>query len=230
MRIHYLQHVPFEGLGYIAQWAKDHHYGVTKTRLYEEQPFPEVSSFDCLVVMGGPMGVHDTSEHKWLTREKHFIDTALKAGIRILGICLGAQLIADVLGAKVYPNTEKEIGWHPVSRTPSVQDTPWAEFLPGTFVPFHWHGDTFDLPTGAFHLAQSRACAHQAFYYPPGVVGLQFHLESTKESIEQLILNCGDELVSAAHIQSADEIRRNNDFIHSSNLVMGAIMDHLVTL
>jgi GMP synthase-like glutamine amidotransferase len=224
MRIHFLQHVPFEGLGHVRKWADHRHDTVTGTLLYENSVLPKPADFDLLVVMGGPMGVYDTSEHPWLTPEKRFIEQALQAEKKIVGICLGAQLIADVLGATVSANPSKEIGWFPVSRTSDAEASDFNSVFPETVHAFHWHGDTFELPKGAIHLAESRACRHQAFYYPPGVLGLQFHLESTAESIELLLHHCGHELVSGPYIQSADRIRSNFDLIGPSNACMERIL------
>jgi len=225
MRFHYLQHVPFEGLGCIADWANDRGHTVSATALYRDEQLPGTDAYDFLIVMGGPMGVHDTAEHKWLTKEKQFIERALKADKRVLGICLGAQLMADVLGARVYKNSHKEIGWFPVTRASATDQTDFEGVFPKSFFAFHWHGDTFDLPSGALHLAQSEACRHQAFYYPPAAMGLQFHLESTSESISLLLQHCSHELTSAPYIQSEDEIRNQFDRVSESNERMVSLLD-----
>lgn len=225
MHIHYLQHVPFEGLGYIEQWAARQGHSLSATALFADEPLPPPESFDLLVIMGGPMGVYDTDRFDWLTREKRFLEKVLKASKPAIGICLGAQLMADVLGAKVYRNPHKEIGWHPVTRTPATQGSGWTEIFPERFQAFHWHGDTFDLPHGALHLCRSEACRHQAFFYPPAALGLQFHLESTRSSIDQLLTHCRDELVTAPYIQSADQIQGEDKWIAPSNGLMHAILD-----
>lgn len=227
MRIHYLQHVPFEGLGYIDDWARHRGHTVSATALFADEPLPDPAAFDSLVILGGPMGVDDTSEHGWLTREKRFIERTLREEKRTLGICLGAQLIAAVLGADVFKAPHKEIGWHRVTRAAAVENSNFTKIIPDHFFAFHWHGDTFDLPTGALHLAQSEACRHQAFFYPPAVIGLQFHLESSQESIEQLIQHCGHELVAAPYVQSEIDIRSRADLIAPSNERMRTILNFL---
>lgn len=126
MRIHCLQHVPFEGHGHIAEWAGRYGHQVSKTALYADEPLPKIDDFDFLIAVGGPMGVHDTALHPWLIKEKYFIKAALRAKKCVLGICLGAQLMADVLGANVYSNDHKEIGWHPVRRAAAAHNTEWA--------------------------------------------------------------------------------------------------------
>lgn len=225
MRIHYLQHVPFEGLGCIEEWAENQGHSLSATALYADEPLPPSEAFDFLIVMGGPMGVNDTDRFAWLNREKRFLEKVFAASKPVIGICLGAQLMADVLGARVYKNPQKEIGWHPVTRTTAARDSEWKAILPERFQAFHWHGDTFDLPDGALHLARSEACRHQAFFYPPAALGLQFHLESTRSSVEQLIHHCGDELTPAPYIQSAAQIQEEDKPIAPSNRLMYAILD-----
>ncbi|WP_211325058.1 type 1 glutamine amidotransferase [Hydrogenothermus marinus] len=117
MRIHYFQHVPFETPANIENWAKEKGHLFKGTYLYKNQPFPDFSSFDMLVIMGGPMSVSDENKYPFLKREKIFIENAIKLNKKVVGICLGAQLIAEVLGSKVYKNKEKEIGWYPVYLT-----------------------------------------------------------------------------------------------------------------
>ncbi len=202
MRINYLQHVPFEGLGSIEQWINERQSHLTATRLYRNDPLPGVDGIDWLIVMGGPMGVHDEDKFAWLMREKRMIEAAIRQGKVVIGICLGAQLIADVLGARVYPNRYKEIGWFPIELTEAGQHSPLFGFLPRRLNVFHWHGDTFDLPAGAVHIARSEACQHQAFVYDERVVGLQFHMESTPGGIDDLIRNCSEELVDGRYIQA----------------------------
>lgn len=236
MRIHYLQHVPFEGPGFIDEWAIDSGYRLSGTALYAGEAFPDVDSFDLLTVLGGPMGVNDASEHNWLTSEKKYIETALRQNKRILGICLGAQLVADVLGARVFKNQHREIGWYPVAKTATAEETHLTGIIPDQFDAFHWHGDTFDLPTGAIHLAQSEACRHQAFLYPPSTIGLQFHLESTRGSIEMIMDHCPDDLpderiserINTPYVQSRAQIQSREDLIAPSNRLMCAILDHLM--
>jgi GMP synthase (glutamine-hydrolysing) len=224
MRVHYLQHVPFEGLGCIDEWAQNQGHALSATALFAGDAFPELSAFDWLIVMGGPMGVNETDKFPWMAQEQQFIAQCIRQEKKVLGICLGAQLIAKALGADVYPNPTKEIGWHPVTRSAAAKKAGFKFILPQSFYAFHWHGDTFDLPVGAVHLAQSQACRRQAFFYPPGTLGLQFHLESTRSSICDLIQNCGDELISAPYIQTEGEIHRRRDLVRPSNEIMNNIL------
>jgi GMP synthase (glutamine-hydrolysing) len=223
MRLHWLQHVPFEGLGFIREWAALRRVQITGTRLYAGEHLPSSLSADGLVIMGGPMGIHDHDEHPWLVEEKAFIREMIEAGLPVIGICLGAQLIADALGAEVYPGPHKEIGWFTLQRAPEAPD-----WIPAEFTAFHWHGDTFDLPADATLLASSDACRHQGFVYRDRVVGLQFHLESTHQSIEALITNCGDELVEAPYIQSDEQMRRGCSNIAATNTIMNNLLNKLL--
>lgn len=208
MRIHVLQNVPFEGPAQIQTWAESKGHTLTNTALYANAPIPGITSFDALVVMGGPMGVSDELTFRWLRDGKHLIEKAIGAGKIVLGVCLGAQLTASVLGAKVVRNREKEIGWHPVSLTPEAGKSKTFGRLPETFEAFHWHGDTFDLPAGCTPLASSEACPNQAFESADGrVLGIQFHLEVTQDGIDGLIKNCAADLTAGPYVQSAEELR-----------------------
>ena len=227
MSIHVLQHVHFEDEAYIGVWAKQKGYEVQRTALYGGDSFPTLDSLDLLVVMGGPMGVYDEAMYPWLVEEKQFLEKAITAGKKIIGICLGAQLLADVLGARVYKNRYPEIGWFPVRKKFSAEVDYITPFFPETFTPFHWHGDTFDIPAGAVGWAESEACPSQAFNYGNNVVALQFHLESTAGSIGLLLQNCRDEVTDGAYVQDATSIAGSPGLIADANLLMEKVMDAL---
>lgn len=212
MRAHYLQHVPFEGLGSIEPWLHDAGYDISCTRLYQTGDLPDIDDIDFLVVMGGPMSVNDGQQYPWLGEEIDFIRRAIDSGKPVLGICLGAQLIARSMGAKIYQNPVKEIGWHPVQGL-ARGSSPQFNFPVSTTV-FHWHGETFDLPPGASLIAKSEACENQAFQIGRTVIGLQFHLETTPESAREIVSNCRHELVPSRYVQSEDEIlsERGGDY------------------
>lgn len=204
MKIHWLQHVEFEGLGLIAAWIDQQGHGVSCTRLYHGELPPDHEDIDMLIIMGGPMGIHDEDVHPWLIEEKRFIRTCLKNHIPTLGICLGAQLLADALGGEVRANAAKEIGWFPIKRCLGVED--YSNLWPESLTVLHWHGDTFSLPPEAVHLYSSIACTHQAFICRDRFVGLQFHLEIGERELPSLINNCRHELVQEQWIQSEEEL------------------------
>jgi GMP synthase-like glutamine amidotransferase len=176
MRIHSRQHEPFEGLGNIEVWAKNKGHSISRTLLFKNEKLSENSNFDWLVIMGGSMNIYEEDKFPWLREEKNFIAKAIAANKILLGVCLGSQLIADVLGGKVSKNKFKEIGWFPVSLTREARNPSIFSSLPCTFTAFHWHGDTFKIPQGAKRIAQSEGCANQAFECGRAI-GLQFHLE-----------------------------------------------------
>jgi len=203
MRIHTLQHVPFEGPAQIQTWADHQKHAVTSTRLFQSDKLPSMDDFDLLVIMGGPMGANDDHRFAWMKREKFFIEESIRREKRVLGVCLGAQLIASVLGAKVYPNREKEIGWFPIElNPPGVRGTALSKLDQRSMV-FHWHGDTFGIPKDAVHLARSRACENQAFAFGKHVIAL---LEVALPHIEKLLINGAGELVDTPFVMEAAEI------------------------
>jgi GMP synthase-like glutamine amidotransferase len=217
MNIHYFQHVPYEGLGCIESWAEKPGNKVTATKFYEDHRLPFIDLFDLLIIMGGPMGATDDKKYAWMTGEKKMIEHAIKKNKSVLGICLGAQMIADVLGAKVYPNKDKEIGWFPVHATNHGETRNFLENLTGSLTTFHWHGDTFELPENAIHLAKSEGCEHQAFCYGINVLGLQFHPEATPDSILQFVNAGENELTEGKYIQTREEILRADAQLYHSN-------------
>jgi len=226
MRVHTFQHVPFEGLGSIGAWLDQAGHTVTRTRFFESADLPEIGQVDWLIVMGGPMSVNDGPEFPWLDQEKRFIREMVDAGKPVLGICLGAQLIASAMGARVFPNAEKEIGWLPIQGVGPDDGTHFR--FPADMAVFHWHGETFDLPTGAVRLAESRGCRNQAFQLGRLVVGLQFHLETTPESARELVAHCRHELVPAPHIQSEAQILAADSRRYAAiNRAMAAVLTYI---
>lgn len=206
MRVHFIQHVAFETPGNILSFVARKGWTASYTKIHESPQFPRAEEIDAVVVMGGPMSAYDDEKLSWLTPEKAFIEDAIRTGKKVLGICLGAQLIADVLGAKVYPGPEKEIGWFPVWLTEAGKTSRMFEGLSQEFVPLHWHGDTFDLPKGAVCLASSELTRNQAFSFGLTVLALQFHIEMSPEDASDISSHCAGELTKARWVQTADEI------------------------
>lgn len=207
MRVHWLQHADFEDLGCIAPWLAARGDTVTHTRLQAGVSLPAADDFDWLIVLGGPMNIYEYGQHPWLRAEKALIRAAITAGKRVFGICLGAQLIADVLGGKVTRNRASEIGWFPVRLTAAGRASPLLRDWPNEIEVFHWHGDTYALPPGAECLAQSEACEQQAFAWGGGrVVGLQFHPEITAANARDWLAQ--ETLEPAAYVQAPQQILR----------------------
>lgn len=228
VKIHCIQHVKFEALGTITEWIEKKNHHLSTTHLYEKESFPETDTFDLLIVMGGPMNIYEYEQYPWLREEKAFLEKNVAEGKAVLGICLGAQLLADVLKAKVFKNTYKEIGWFPVSVIKDGKsEVSLLEGVPDQFTAFHWHGDTFDLPEGAGRLFESEACKNQGFIYENRVIGLQFHVEMSNQAIRNVIENCRDEIVKGKYIQNDDEMLEREDFLIDSKRLMFRLMDNL---
>lgn len=233
MRVHVLQHVAFEGLGCIEEWVQSRQATLSFTRFFSdhENSLPATELFDLLIVLGGPMSVNDQTEYPWLAQEKVFIQQAIAARKPVLGICLGAQLIAYSLGAPVYRNRLKEIGWFAVEAMPNLPEPAFA--FPAQATVFHWHGETFDLPAGTIHLAKSAGCQHQAFQYQDYVIGLQFHLETTTDTAAQIVAHCADELAEELskdqpYIQDdAQIVALTPQYSNAVNGLMNEILDFL---
>lgn len=225
-RVHYIQHVPYEGVGYIQDWVKENNYHISATKMYEDYKFPDQQDFDMLVIMGGPMGTYQEDSYPWLKDEKRFVKESIDKNKIVIGICLGAQIIANALGAEVYPNKEKEIGWLPISFADKESQDLFGSATLSPVV-FQWHGDTFDLPQESKLLASSEACVNQAFLYKEKVLGLQFHFESTENSCADILNNSLEKLVEGKYIQSEDYIRTNIQHIPSCNEMLKTILNKL---
>lgn len=196
MQFHCFQHVPFEDLGNIKDWLRDRHHNLSYTRFWQNDQIPSLDEIDGLIVMGGPMGVFDDQLYPWLNDEKKFIKEAIEAGKKVIGICLGAQLIAHVLGARVFKNKQSEIGWYPVFRECDSHQNNAIKCIPDGLIVFHWHNDTFDLPEQSYRLCFSERCTNQGFIYKTNALALQFHLEMTEESLKSIYENCKSDLTT----------------------------------
>lgn len=220
MKIHAIHHVDYEGLGFISDWISDNQLTLTETHAYLEPSFPDPGSFDGLIIMGGPMSVHDVAAYPWLLKEKELIRLAVEDNKKVLGICLGAQLIADCLGARVYRHYTPEIGWFPIKKTflfhswfTAFDDQEEATVL-------HWHNDTFELPAESMRLFKSNGTENQAFQVDDNVLGLQFHLEMTRQNLEEIISRNKHNLTPRQWVQNAEKILKCHDMHHEQNREM----------
>jgi len=231
MRIHYLQHESFEDPGYILDWAQTHGHSLSATHLYAGETPPRRYEMDWLIIMGGSMNIYEVDKFPWLAMEKNFIGECIERGVKCLGICLGAQLLADVLGGSVTRNPLKEIGWFPVQRTQVAAASPFFAHLPDEFDVMHWHGDTFSIPPGCKHLASSVGCANQAFSYMDHVLALQYHHEFTLSRLDDILRECADELVEGPFVQSPEIIRAHAESkINGSHAMLSGILDAMEKL
>ncbi|KKG18186.1 amidotransferase [Methanosarcina sp. 2.H.T.1A.6] len=226
MKIHVLQHSALNTLGTIEEYARTNNHPLESTRFYKITNPPSLESFDLLVIMGGPMGIYDYEENPWLRDEKAFIKQAIEAGKPVLGICLGAQLLADVLGARVYENGHKEMGWFPVKLVRTEENEPeFLKGLPEKITVFHWHLRTFDLPAGAVHLFRSEGCKNQGFIHNGRVVALQFHPEATDERIKTMIGKSGPIIENGQFIQKKEEMLGQKEYLAETKKFMFKVLD-----
>ncbi len=235
LRLHSVRHVPFEREAEIAAWALARGHSLTHTDLWKGEALPELSSFDWLLVLGGPMGVYDEDQHPWLAGEKRFLRASVDAGKLVLGVCLGAQLLSVALGGVVTKNPQREIGWFEVAATPQAAQSRLFAGLPQAFEAFHWHGDTFSIPEGALWTAQSEGCAHQAFTAcQDRVLGLQFHLETSAASMAELAANCAEEIVldpqAQPYIQPLSVLLERPERLTALRGLLDRILDNMAAL
>lgn len=223
-------HVPFEGPGVMADWIKEKGHLLEYTRFYKGDNLPDPKEVDLLIIMGGPMNVFDYHMHSWMQDEIEWVAEFIHSDKPVLGICLGAQIIAAALGEDVYPGPEKEIGWHELQFLPSLGEFRIFKTLPAARKVFHWHGDTFNIPKDATRIASSHLFPNQGFIYERSVIAMQFHLEMTPEAVQGMIDHCGDELVEGMHIQTAREILSETSYFESNQQVLYQFLDYLCAL
>ncbi|MFZ2375359.1 MAG: type 1 glutamine amidotransferase [Trichococcus flocculiformis] len=220
MEIAILQHVDFEGPAEIENWCRQTGNEYKVHRLFLGEALPKAERTDFLVILGGPMSVLD--ELPWLEEERQLIRVLISQGKPVFGVCLGGQQIAKTLGADIFQGEYREAGWLPIR-------TMKSETLgepPEELVVFHWHGEQFGLPEGAERLFTSEVCPNQGFIYKENVIGLQFHFESTKESIESILQNDAAFLDGTAYTQTSAEIR-NYPIPASNRKLLYRLLDRL---
>lgn len=224
--------MPDEGLGHAADWLAAHGHTLTFTKLFEPNPvFPALADFDGLLILGGAMSVHDEENLPWMRAEKSFIREALRAGKITLAICLGAQLVAEALGAEVRPNHAPEIGFWTVRFSEKSLEHPLLRGWPEKAAVLHWHVDTFTVPPGAMRVGMSAATATQGFVWGDGVIGLQFHPEMTVPMVEQLMAFEGHEHAEEQEfVQTAAQIRARLKSVWKGRKLLETLLENLVAV
>ncbi len=231
------QHVAHEILGTLNPLLKGSGFRIRYVNFGRENyKIPELDNYDGLIVLGGPMGVNEVDKYPYLIPELKAIERAIEKEMPIFGICLGAQLIAKALGARVKKNKMKEIGWYDVMPTKEGVDDNLISQLSKTEKIFQWHGDTFDIPRCGVHLARSPRCENQAFKYGEKIYGFQFHLEVDKIMIERWLKNSVnvEELSNLKGIIYPEDIRKDTPIYidrlkELSNLVFSKYIKNLST-
>jgi len=231
-RLLVFQHVSFEILGTLHPLLKARGFRIRYAN-FGRHPHarPEVARYNGLVVLGGPMNVDDLEGYPHLATEVELIQQAIEQGIPVLGICLGAQLIAKALGARVHANGGREIGWYDVSWTSAAKDDPLFRDFGEVDKIFQWHGDVFELPAGAVHLATSQRCPHQAFRYGTNVYGLQFHLEVDERLIERWLsvpAHCVE--LNESHIEPAIIRHETTQYLSRAHAMSEQVFSRFIDL
>ncbi len=230
MLIHYFQHDHFEDLGYIGEWAAIHNFKTAVTRLDLHEDLPKEKNFDWLVVLGGKMSVNDSDEFPWIEEEIEFISQTILSGKVVIGICLGSQLVASALGARVYKNTEPEMGFRPVTFLPAAAKDKVFRHFPSYLTVMHVHFDIFSLPEDATAMASSDITPCQAFRYGKNVFAFQFHFEITPQNVAGFINEVGPELVKGKYSQSAEQMLKQSGCCYENNIIFGKVLDEILLL
>ena len=229
MRIQLIEHDPEDfSRTNISSWAAEKGYRVNQTYVCNNEDLPPVDSFDWLMVMGGSQQAWDEGGNSWLQKEKAFLSDTLAAGKIILGICFGAQLLAEALGGNLFPNPQKEIGWHEVSLTREGQESFLFQNIPSDFVTFHWHSDHFSLPRSCTRLAGSKATENQAFVDKDRpLVGLQFHPEYTRDMVTYYAREHSQDWVPDVYVSAKDQVLTRTEEIPDTYWLMETLLNNM---
>lgn len=230
LNIHYYQHVNYEGLAVVQKWCDENGHNISRTNFKNDEPIPNPDFYDALIVLGGPMSVHDETKYPWLIREKRSIDRALNDGKKVLGICLGAQLLAQSLGGTVRKSEYEEIGWHKIYLSYEAQTSKYFAGFPKEFDTFHWHGEEFSLPNNCTKIASSEICENQIFTYGDLAVGFQCHLEQNEYSIGRMLDRGESSLKQDEYVNSREEIIKNIHFAKFNNDILFKFLDSFLNI
>ena len=200
-----------EHLGVFSKILNENNISYQYIKLYEEEEIPNLNDYSAIIILGGPMNVYEERKYPFLKKENSSIKEALKINKPMLGICLGAQIIARAAGAKVYPAKRKEIGWFTLNLTTGGIENDVFRGLERQFTVFQWHGDTFDIPSGSIKLAKSNLFPNQAFSIGKTIYALQFHLEVTKKMILEWVNRYEDELVTLKEEVDPDKMLKSSE-------------------
>ena len=212
----------------ISFWAAEKGYPVKQTFVCNNEELPPMDSFDWLMIMGGSQHAWEEENNPWLKAEKAFVGKALAKGKLILGICFGAQLLAEALGGRIFTATHKEIGWHKVSVNPEGRESFLFQNIPAFFTTFHWHSDHFSLPRNCTRLADSKATENQAFVCPGRpLVGLQFHPEFTREMVTSYAREHGQDWIANTFVDDKEKVLARTDRLPETYWLMEALLNNM---
>ncbi|OGQ23663.1 MAG: GMP synthase [Deltaproteobacteria bacterium RIFCSPLOWO2_02_FULL_44_10] len=227
MRIHAIIHAPFEQLGAIEPWILKNNHQLTSTRIYDNEKLPDVDQFDFLILMGGPQTPLRLDKYPYLRDEIELAEQAIGKNKVVFGICLGAQLIGEALGARTERSPNRETGVYPIFTTPEGEKDPLFKTFGKQFDVMHWHNDMPGISKESVLLAASEGCPRQAFRYGDRAYGFQFHLEMTSDSIKTMIEQCAEYLPPGKYVQSPDQLLASR--CEPINYKMHATLDYLAS-
>ena len=227
MKILIFKHIPGEPAGHAEQWAEERGHEYTYYYWGQDQETAPLPEFDLLIIMGGKMGAYEEDMHPWLRTEKQIIRKTIASGKKVLGICLGAQLIASALGASVYKNRHPEIGFHEIKAVDQASPLLKTPVTGSRY--FQWHGDTFDLPVGACLIATSDQIKNQAFTFNDNVIALQFHPEMDEKIVEGLLDSEHHRMEPSPWLQSKKEITDQFPLVSDGRKLLFRLLDELTT-
>ena len=215
-----LKNITIEGPGLLGDLLLDSGWELEIIDLYAGEPAPKnLSGIDMLIVLGGPMNVYETEKYPFLRNELELIEEGYRKDIPVIGFCLGSQLMAVALGAEVKKNPAKELGWYDIALTEEGKSHPLFEDMPESFPIFQWHGDTFNIPVGAKHLATSELCRNQCFSYGNSLA-MQFHPEVKKSDIYDWVDAYSEELTAEMGPDAANRIKEETENIYTGSRMM----------
>jgi GMP synthase (glutamine-hydrolysing) len=228
MKMLFVTHATFEKPGCIETWAKKHGYETEEVCPYKGEKLPDINEYDFLVVMGGPQSPLEIEKDPYLMDEINLIKQAITKHKRIIGVCLGAQLIAEALGAKTERSPHREIGMYLVEQLEEAKFDPVFGQFPEKYDVMHWHSDMPGIPAGATLLAKSEGCPRQIFRYGDRIYGFQCHFELTKELVLGMIEHCPNDLRAGTYVRSVEELTYAD--YSQINLKMEKVLDYLANL
>ncbi len=221
MRIAVVLHCDFEGPAYIADWAADNGHDLEEIHIYEDGVMPE-DEYDGYIFMGGNMSANDHNELFWLIDEKQFISNLIRANKKVLGICLGAQLVASSVGCKIVPMQQKEIGWFDVILEENRDIIPEFDIIET----LHWHGEEI-IPNDRIHIiGKSAQCDVQIFKVNDNCYGFQCHLEQTMDSLIDIYAHCFDDIEDNPYTQSHDNLFDSDDIFDANNILLANFLNN----
>ena len=229
MKIHIFQHISVKQPGAVLDWITKNKLDYQIHLIKNGDALPTLEETDFLIILGGALHINDEEEHPWLRPDINFVRKIIDLNKPVLGICLGAQIIARALDFKVEKNEYREIGWHNVMLNNNAKQNHFFKDIPHKFIPLHWHSDIIRLPENISSLVYSNATDSQAFTYK-NTISVQFHIEQTEKTLDIMLEKANDYLIKDKFVQTADEIRLGYNNLIDSNNILFHLLDSLMEI